>query len=47
LILTTDGKLDLSKIEDPYLKYGGAYYKNDPKNASDFKYVEFTSLPKV
>ena len=39
-----NGKVDLSKIEDPYLKYGG-HYGNDPKNTADFKYVEFDSVP--
>jgi creatine kinase len=40
-----DGKLELTKFEDPYLKYGGAY-GSDPKNTADFKYVEFAELPK-
>mmetsp|Transcript_27876 Transcript_27876/g.28145 ORF Transcript_27876/g.28145 Transcript_27876/m.28145 type:complete len:448 (+) Transcript_27876:85-1428(+) len=39
-----DGKLLLSKIEDPYLKYGGSY-AGDPKDTTDFKYVTFTALP--
>jgi len=43
--LAEDGKLDLSKIEDPYLKYGGAYDEADPKNSSDFKYVKFDTVP--
>lgn len=39
-----DGTLNLSKVEDPYLKYGGAYL-GDPKDAPDFKYVTFETLP--
>jgi len=40
-----DGTIDLSKIEDPYLKYGGAYL-GDAKDTKDFKYVTFTELPR-
>lgn len=40
-----DGKVEVSKVEDPYLKYGGAYL-GDPKDTRDFKYVTFTELPK-
>jgi hypothetical protein len=42
-----DGTLDLTAagIEDPYLKYGGAYL-GDPKDGPDFKYVTFNELPK-
>lgn len=40
-----DGTFDTSKVEDPYLLYGGAYGE-DAKNSSDFKYVEFTEVPK-
>lgn len=40
-----DGKVDLTAVEDPYLKYGGAYL-GDQKDSSDFKYVTFTELPK-
>lgn len=39
-----DGTISLSKVEDPYLKYGGAYM-GDPKDTKDFKYVTFTELP--
>ena len=41
-----DGTVDLSKIEDPYLKYGGAYNLDDPKNTKDFKYLVFNECPK-
>ncbi len=40
-----DGKVALDKVQDPYLKYGGAYL-GDPKDSADFKYVTFTELPK-
>lgn len=40
-----DGKLDMSKVSDPYLKFGGAYL-GDVKDTKDFKYVTFTELPK-
>lgn len=40
-----DGNLALEKVEDPYLKYGGAY-AGDIKDTTDFKYVTFTELPK-
>jgi creatine kinase len=40
-----EGKVALDKIEDPYLAYGGAYGE-DPKNTADFKYVEFSEVPK-
>eukprot|EP00341_Mesodinium_pulex_P004891 CAMPEP_0116947276 /NCGR_PEP_ID=MMETSP0467-20121206/37560_1 /TAXON_ID=283647 /ORGANISM="Mesodinium pulex, Strain SPMC105" /LENGTH=448 /DNA_ID=CAMNT_0004631365 /DNA_START=36 /DNA_END=1382 /DNA_ORIENTATION=+ len=40
-----DGNLDLSKVEDPYLKYGGAYDMEDPKNTNDFKYLKFDAVP--
>lgn len=40
-----DGKLDVSKVEDPYLKYGGSY-AGDPKDSKDFKYVTFSEVPK-
>ena len=40
-----EGKVDLSGLEDPYLAYGGAYGE-DPKNTPDFKYVEFSEVPK-
>jgi len=39
-----EGKLDLTKIEDPYLKYGGSY-AGDPKDSKDFKYVTYTEFP--
>mmetsp|Transcript_2257 Transcript_2257/g.3465 ORF Transcript_2257/g.3465 Transcript_2257/m.3465 type:complete len:449 (-) Transcript_2257:213-1559(-) len=39
-----DGKLDLSKVQDPYLAYGGSY-AGDPKDTADFKYVTFESVP--
>lgn len=39
-----DGKVDLSKVEDPYLQYGGSY-AGDSKDSADFKYVTFTELP--
>jgi len=39
-----DGKVELSKVEDPYLKFGGAYL-GDPKDAADFKYLTFTDIP--
>jgi hypothetical protein len=40
-----DGKVELSKVADPYLKYGGAY-SGDIKDTKDFKYVNYSSLPK-
>jgi len=40
-----DGNLDLSKVVDPYLQYGGTY-AGDPKDTKDFKYVTFTELPR-
>ncbi|RYY87199.1 hypothetical protein EON63_04475 [archaeon] len=40
-----DGTIDLSKIDDPYLKYGGAYL-GDVKDTADFKYLTFSELPK-
>ena len=40
-----DGKLELAKFEDPYLQFGGAY-GTDPKNTTDFKYVEYSEVPK-
>jgi hypothetical protein len=43
--LAVDGKVDLARIEDPYLKYGGAY-GHDPKDSKDFKYLNFTECPK-
>eukprot|EP01038_Epipyxis_sp_PR26KG_P016849 gene16849-23081_t len=39
-----NGKVDLSKITDPYLKYGGNY-SNDPKNTIGFKYIDFEKIP--
>jgi len=39
-----EGKVDLGKIEDPYLKYGGTY-AGDAKDSKDFKYLTFTELP--
>jgi len=39
-----EGKVELSSIADPYLKYGGAYL-GDPKDTSDFKYLTFTERP--
>jgi len=41
-----DGTLDLAKVEDPYLKYGGAYNLDDVKNTKDFKYMIFNECPK-
>jgi len=40
-----EGKVALDKVEDPYLKYGGHYTDADPKNTSDFKYLQFDALP--
>ena len=42
-----EGKVALDKFQDPYLKYGGAYYTDaeDTKNTADFKYVRFDTLP--
>jgi creatine kinase len=40
-----DGKVDLSTVEDPYLKYGGAYDEEEPKNSKDFKYVKWDAVP--
>ena len=42
-----DGKVDISApgFDDPYLKYGGTY-ATDPKDSADFKYVQFTEMPK-
>jgi len=39
-----DGNVDLSKVDDPYLLYGG-YYAGDPKDGEDFKYLTFDKLP--
>lgn len=39
-----DGNIDLSKISDPYLQYGGSY-AGDPKDTADFKYVTFAERP--
>lgn len=39
-----EGKVDLGKVEDPYLKYGGSY-AGDIKDTADFKYVTYTTLP--
>jgi len=41
-----DGTLDLTKVEDPYLKFGGAYNMDDAKNADDFKYIKWDEVPK-
>lgn len=43
--LAVDGKVDLTKIVDPYLLFGGSY-GNDPKDSKDFKYLLFTECPK-
>jgi len=40
-----DGNIDLTKIEDPYLLYGGQY-ADDLKSSKDFRYVTFDSIPK-
>lgn len=40
-----DGKVPLSKFEDPYLKYGGEY-RGDVKDSKDFKYLTFDTVPK-
>jgi len=40
-----DGTVALDKVEDPYVKYGGAYL-GDSKDSKDFKYLTFTELPK-
>lgn len=39
-----EGKVELSQIEDPYLKYGGSY-AGDAKDSVDFKYLTFTDRP--
>lgn len=39
-----DGRVQLDKIEDPYLKYGGAYL-GDVKDTPDFKYLTFDKVP--
>jgi hypothetical protein len=39
-----DGMVEVSKFEDPYLKFGGAYV-GDEKDTKDFKYVTFGELP--
>ncbi|RYY84956.1 hypothetical protein EON63_08215 [archaeon] len=39
-----DGKIDLSKVHDPYLAFGGSY-KGDHKDTKDFKYITFDTLP--
>ena len=39
-----DDTLDLTEIEDPYLKYGGEY-SSDKKNTKDFKYITFREYP--
>lgn len=41
-----DGNLSLPYPEDPYLKYGGRYNEEDPKNTVDFKYLIFEELPR-
>lgn len=41
-----DGRVELIKIQDPYLKYGGSYNLADPKNSDDFKYLIFEDVPK-
>jgi hypothetical protein len=43
--LAVNGKVDLKKVVDPYLLYGGSY-ANDPKDSKDFKYLSFTECPK-
>lgn len=42
-----DDKLDLSKINDPFLAYGGVYLSIDsePKHSHDFKFVHFDEFP--
>lgn len=40
-----NGALKLTDVDDPYLKYGGAYNWDDPKNTKDFKYMVWTELP--
>lgn len=42
--LQEDGKVDLSKVHDPYLAYGGSY-KGDHKDTKDFKYITFDIVP--
>lgn len=39
-----DGNVSLAGIADPYLLYGGSY-ASDIKNTTDFKYVNFDSVP--
>mmetsp|Transcript_35614 Transcript_35614/g.36323 ORF Transcript_35614/g.36323 Transcript_35614/m.36323 type:complete len:446 (+) Transcript_35614:290-1627(+) len=41
-----DGRINLSDIADPYLKYGGEYNMEDLKNTNDFLYVKWTEIPK-
>lgn len=40
-----EGKVELGKVEDPYLKFGGTY-AGDIKDTADFKYLSYTTLPK-
>eukprot|EP01036_Dinobryon_divergens_P036533 gene36533-47592_t len=39
-----DGRVDLSKVADPYLQYGGSY-AGDVKDTKDFKYVNWSTIP--
>ncbi len=39
-----DERVELHKVQDPYLQYGGRYC-DDPKNTSSFHYVEYDELP--
>jgi creatine kinase len=39
-----EGKVDLAKVEDPYLAYGGKY-AGDTKDSADFKYLTFDAVP--
>ena len=39
-----DGTITLSKVEDPYLKYGGAYM-GDPKDTKDYPEGVWTLPP--
>lgn len=41
----TEEEDEKEDLFDPYLQYGGAYY-DDPKNTSDFSYIQFNEIPK-
>lgn len=44
--LAENGNLDLAKVQDPYLLYGGRYNPDDIKNTDDFTYLVFDECPR-